>query len=114
VVGSQALSVPVGKFVTGILSQVAELERQFTIERINLSLRRAKREIETKGFYVTKAGKKITKLGRPKGRKDSKPRRKSGYYQRWVNKKTALNAVNKTPGKKTSPCFSPFLSKESI
>jgi len=37
----------------------------------------------------TRLGKKITKLGRPKGRKDnpSKPRRKSGYYQRWANKK---------------------------
>jgi len=107
-------STPVGKFVTGILSQVAELERQFTIDRINLSLKRIKREIETKGFYVTKAGKKITKLGRPKGRKDSKPRKKFGYYQRWASERTALNAVNKTPSKKTSPHFSTLLSKENI
>jgi DNA invertase Pin-like site-specific DNA recombinase len=91
-------STPVGKFVTGILSQVAELERQFTIDRINLSLKRIKREIETKGYYLTKGGRKITQLGRPKGKKDSKPRRKSGYYQRWA-------AANKTPGKKTSPPF---------
>jgi DNA invertase Pin-like site-specific DNA recombinase len=99
-------STPVGKFVTGILSQVAALERQFTIDRINLSLKRIKREIETKGYYISKSGRKITKLGRPKGRKDSKPRRKSGYYQRWVSERTALNAVNKTSSKKTSPCFS--------
>jgi hypothetical protein len=54
-------------------------------------LARRKQELKTKGYFI-KDGKKITKLGRPKGRKDKpgKPRRKSGYYQRWANKKTTL------------------------
>jgi DNA invertase Pin-like site-specific DNA recombinase len=112
-------STPVGKFITGILSQVAELERQFTIDRINLSLKRIKREIETKGYYISKSGRKITKLGRPKGRKDSKPRRKSGYYQRWaessaVATRNSIRMVHnsKITSKKTSPHFSTLLSKE--
>jgi len=114
-------STPVGKFVTGILSQVAELERQFTIDRINLSLKRIKREIETKGYYISKSGRKITKLGRPKGRKDSKPRRKSGYYQRWaessaVATRNSIRMVHnsKITSKKTSPHFSTLLPKENI
>lgn len=85
-------STPVGKFVIGLLAQVADLERQFTIERINLSLKRAKKSIDERGFYITKEGKKITKLGRPKGKRDSKARRKSGYYQRW-SKKTSPHKI---------------------
>lgn len=79
-------STPVGKFVTGLLSQVAELERQFIVDRINLSINRAKKSIEEKGYYITKEGKRITSLGRPKGKRDGKERRKSGYYQRWSKK----------------------------
>jgi|GEM_PF-2595992 len=45
---------------------------QFSIERINLGLSRAKKEGKA--------------LGRPKGKKDGKVRRKSGYYQRWAKK----------------------------
>ena len=88
-------STPVGKFVTGLLSQVAELERQFIIDRINLSLNRAKKSIEEKGYYITKEGKKITQLGRPKGKKDGKIRNKSGYYQRW-SKKSSLSKSKKS------------------
>ena len=70
------------QFVFGLLSQVAELERQFNIERTKASMDRIKKSIEKKGYYITKEGKKITTIGRPKGRKDNKPRRKSGYYLR--------------------------------
>jgi DNA invertase Pin-like site-specific DNA recombinase len=62
-----------GKFTFYLFGAIAELERELIIERINLGLERAKR--------------KGKQLGRPKGSKDKKDRRKSGYYQRW-NKKT--------------------------
>lgn len=77
-----------GKFVVGILEQVAELGRRDIVEKTNLALKRIKRNIDKKGFHITKDGKKITSLGRPKGKKDnpSKPRRKSGYFERWASK----------------------------
>lgn len=80
-------STPVGWFVFGLLAQVAELERQFIVERTNASLNRIRKDIEKKGYYINKDGKKKTALGRPKGKKDSKPRKKRGYYLREYNKK---------------------------
>jgi DNA invertase Pin-like site-specific DNA recombinase len=35
---------------------------------------------------VTSKGRKITQLGRPKGSKDKKPRRKAGYLQRYAGR----------------------------
>jgi DNA invertase Pin-like site-specific DNA recombinase len=61
-----------GKFTFYLFGAIAELERELITERINLGLERAR----NKGI----------KLGRPKGRKDKKNRRKSGYYQRWSKK----------------------------
>lgn len=58
-----------GKLFFSIVGAFAEFERGLIQERINAGLTRAKKE-----------GKK---LGRPKGKKDSKVRRKSGYYLRW-------------------------------
>lgn len=57
---------PEGRMFFTIIASFAELEREFTMERIRLSMETKKR----KGI----------KLGRPKGCKDKKPRRKSGYY----------------------------------
>lgn len=62
-------STSMGKFFFTILSGIAELEREMIKDRINAGLNRAKKQ-----------GKK---LGRPKGKKDTKVRRKSGYYMRW-------------------------------
>jgi len=76
---------PAGKLVLGVLMQIAEFERELIRERIQLGLERRKRELKTKGYFI-KDGKKITKLGRPKGKKDEGRRRKSGYYQRWAKK----------------------------
>ena len=50
-------------------AQIAEFERELTRERTKLAHERAKKE----GRH----------WGRPKGKKDSKTRCKSGYYQRW-------------------------------
>ncbi|HKL23739.1 MAG TPA: recombinase family protein [Candidatus Nanoarchaeia archaeon] len=62
-----------GKFFYHMAASLAEFERELTRERIMSGLNRARKE-----------GKKV---GRPKGKKDSKRRRKSGYYLRWMNQK---------------------------
>ena len=58
-----------GKFFFTVIGAVAELEREMIRDRIMAGLSRAKKE--------GKVG------GRPKGSKDKKVRRKSGYYRRW-------------------------------
>ena len=75
-------SKPTGKFIFGVMAQFAELEREMIIERTNLAMKRIKKSIRDNGSYVTKEGIKITKLGRPKGKKDSRPRKRRGYYLR--------------------------------
>ena len=77
-------STPMGRFVFGLLAQVAELERAFIIERTNLALGSIKKKLEKGKGHLSKSGRVIHSLGRPKGSKDKKPRRKSGYYQRWA------------------------------
>lgn len=61
---------PFGKYQVTIYTAFGELERDLIRERTNEGLARAK----AKG----------KKLGRPKGSKDKKVRRKSGYHQRWA------------------------------
>jgi len=48
---------------------LTEYERELIVSRIQDGLKRVRAEGRT--------------LGRPKGSKDKKRRRKSGYYQRW-------------------------------
>src|SRR3989338_1716145 len=68
-------NTPMGKFFFTILSGFAEMEREMIRERILLGLQRRK----TQG----------KPLGRPKGSKDSKRRKRSGYNLRWENKNKA-------------------------
>ncbi len=65
---------PSGKLIFHIFGAIAEFEREIIRERILLGLERRKKEGKL--------------LGRPRGSKDKKKRRKSGYYQRWSGKKT--------------------------
>lgn len=60
-----------GELFFSIAAAFAQFERKLIQERVNAGLERAKAEGKT--------------LGRPKGSKDKKVRRKSGYYQRWSN-----------------------------
>ena len=62
-----------GKLIFHIFGAIAEFERGIIRERINSGLDRARRQ-----------GKK---LGRPKGSKDKKRRKKGGYYLRYQNSK---------------------------
>jgi len=63
---------PEGKLMLRMMMILAEYERELIISRINDGLQEAR----AKG----------KKLGRPKGAKDTKRRRKSGYYRRWSKK----------------------------
>lgn len=65
---------PSGKLIFHIFGAIAEFEREIIRERILLGLERRKKQ-----------GKR---LGRPKGSKDKKRRRTSGYINRWTGKKT--------------------------
>jgi DNA invertase Pin-like site-specific DNA recombinase len=64
-------NTPRGKFFFTILSGFAEMEREMIRERIKLGLARRKKQGKV--------------MGRPKGSKDKKRGRRSGYYQRGVN-----------------------------
>jgi DNA invertase Pin-like site-specific DNA recombinase len=68
---------PTQTFYMQILGAFAELERSLIRERTLAGLERVKAEGR--------------KLGRPKGAKDKRPRRKSGYYVRWNNEKKGIN-----------------------
>ena len=74
---------PQGKFFFTVVGAFAELERGMIIERINAGISRAKKQ-----------GKH---MGRPKGRKDKKPRTKLGYYNRWNKEKKAKWHNKKAP-----------------
>lgn len=64
-----------GQLFANMLSCFAEYERAIIRERTIAGLERAKSQ-----------GKII---GRPPGKKDSRPRRKSGYHLRWAGKKSS-------------------------
>ena len=76
-------STPVGSLVVGLLQQVAVLERENIIERTNLALNRIQDNIRKQGYHITKDGKRIKKLGRPKGSGDKHSRKTGGYKDRW-------------------------------
>jgi DNA invertase Pin-like site-specific DNA recombinase len=65
-------STPQGNLFLQLIGAFAEFERNLTMERIKAGTDRARSEGKT--------------FGRPKGVKDGKIRRKSGYYQRWSKK----------------------------
>jgi len=88
-------STAAGKLVFGVFAQIAEFERALIRERINLAMERRKKQLKTQGYYVNSKGEKKTALGRPKGKKDSKGRRrKSGYYRRWEKEHNKGEARN--------------------
>jgi len=80
-------NTPMGKFVFGLLSQVAELERTLIIERTNLAIGSIQNKLKQGKGHKAKSGRVIHSLGRPKGSKDRRPRSKAGYYHRWYEEK---------------------------
>lgn len=78
-------STPMGKYFITNLMALAELEREWIQERTQSKLDYYKDQIKKKGYYITKAGVKRFSLGRQKGSKDKKVRRKSGYLLYHLN-----------------------------
>lgn len=77
-----------GRLQLGMMMLLAQYERELIVERVQSGVDKIKEQIKEKGFAITKQEKKITKLGRPLGRKDKKRRRRAGYIARYLNKKT--------------------------
>lgn len=63
-------NTPEGKMFWQMLGVFAEYERELIVARTKSGLERARKQGKT--------------LGRPKGSKDTKCRRKSGYLRRWI------------------------------
>ena len=80
-------STPHGELIWQVLGAFAQYEKALIVARTKAGLERAKRE-----------GKK---LGRPRGSRDKKYRRKSGYIIRWAK------------SKKSSPMNEPVFSPET-
>lgn len=72
-----------GRLHFQILAAFAEFERSLISERTREGIARTKRQ--------------GTKLGRPKGSKDSKPRPKGGYYLREIRKRNDKGTKNRPP-----------------
>lgn len=64
-------NTPEGKMFWQMLGVFAEYERELIVARTNAGLQRARKQGKV--------------LGRPVGKGDSRPRRKSGYLLRWAN-----------------------------
>lgn len=73
VTGNIDTSRPEGRLFFTIIAGFAELEREYIKQRVQAGI-------------DTKKEKGIP-LGRPKGAKDKRPRRKSGYYLRYANER---------------------------
>lgn len=80
---------PEGKLMLRILMILAEYEREIIVLRTKDTLDSYKTQIDEEGFFMSRDGKKIQRLGRPKGSRDKNPkgRKKSGYYERWAKEK---------------------------
>lgn len=76
-------STPQGQFFFNIAGSFAQFERSLIQERIKAGLKRAKSEGKT--------------FGRPKGSKDKKQRKRSGYWLRWSINKSPPKNINNSP-----------------
>jgi DNA invertase Pin-like site-specific DNA recombinase len=81
-------TTPEGRMFLQMLMVFAEYERALTVARINDTLGRYKEHLKNDGRFIARDGRVRHNLGRPKGKKDSKPRKKGGYYLRYMSKKS--------------------------
>lgn len=77
---------PMNKAFWQMLGVFAELEREIIVARVNDGIACRKKQIKEKGAFIAKSGMERKKLGRPKGSKDKKYRRLSGYRLRYAGK----------------------------
>lgn len=77
-------TTPEGRMFLHMLMIFAEYERELTVARINDTIGRYKKHLKEKGSFIARDGKVRHSLGRPKGSKDHNPRKKGGYYLRYM------------------------------
>jgi DNA invertase Pin-like site-specific DNA recombinase len=77
-------STPEGRMFLHLLMIFAEYERELTVARINDTLGRYKEHLKNEGKFIARDGRVRHHLGRPKGSKDKKQRKKGGYYLRYM------------------------------
>jgi DNA invertase Pin-like site-specific DNA recombinase len=82
-----------------VLGLAAEIERDFIRRRTKESLSSKKAEIRDNGYFVSKSGNKITKLGRPKGKPtklilDDKKDKVIEYLNLGLNKSSICKLLN--------------------
>ena len=80
-------STPEGELMLRVLMLLADYERTLIVARTRDTLNCYKDDIDKQGYFVSRSGKRITNLGRPKGSRDRTTRKKAGYSYRWVKEK---------------------------
>ena len=72
---------PEGELMLRVLMLLADYERKLIISRTRDTLDGYQRQISEEGFFISRDGRRIKKLGRPIGSKDKCRRKRSGYYE---------------------------------
>lgn len=73
----------VGEILIGVVAWLSKQERINISKNTKRTLDQYRKDIEEKGYFINKKGKKCYSLGRPKGSKDSDKRKNLGYLKRW-------------------------------
>lgn len=74
-----------GRLMLNILMILAQYERELISAHTKDTLNQYRKDLDAKGYFITKDGRKVTSLGRPRGSKDKRKRKRGGYYARWYN-----------------------------
>lgn len=86
-----------------VLGLAAEIERAFIAMRTKESIAKRRQEIKEKGYFINAKGKKVTNLGRPKGKAsttklDAREKEIRGYLDKGINKRSIAKLVDCSPG----------------
>jgi len=90
------------KITATVLGLAAEIEREFISMRTTESLAKRKKEIKEKGYFINAKGKKVTSLGRPKGRAsttklDKRENEIKDYLKKKISKRSIAKLVDCAP-----------------
>ena len=85
-----------------VLGLAGEIERDFIKKRTSESIANKRQQIAEKGYFINRYGKKVTNLGRPKGKAqstklDEKEEEIKGYLKKGINKRAIAKLVDVAP-----------------
>lgn len=84
------------EIVLTVLGMASNIERYYIRSRTKISLQRKKEEIARKGYFISKAGKKIRQLGSPKGsKKKVKLEGKIAELHNFINMGVSQSSISK-------------------